>query len=154
MAHPPLLSLSLELRQEIYEYVLFTNLSHLCPLRLVNRQLYFEISPIYYKHYTPKIECWGFDGLENEHPTYSDPYIPPTDYLSVVGIATRRALGLWTQQEKPEELDRCERHYYRSDSTGPRNYAWLLEMPPMARQHVQHVEVFGKWVGCPEEKAL
>ena len=142
-----LASLSNELLLDICAYLLVDDIRDVQALRSITPRLYAELTPILYRHYIPRVECWGFDGLEYEHPTYADPYVPPTDIMSIIGRAMKRSLGIWVQSESSWPMDNIEKSHYYPDSGGPRNLAWLLRMPLAARESIRRVQIYGTCLG-------
>jgi hypothetical protein len=126
--------LPLELRRAIYDVSDFSSLRH------VNKQLYEEVSPLYWKQFVLKIECWGIDGLDEHNFSSPDPWAQDPD--------------LWGRIKRRNNLlgrtDVSHLFYYRQfypfekGSRRPRNYAWLCQMPLLARRYVRHVQLFGK----------
>jgi hypothetical protein len=140
--------------------------SHLGALRLVCRTLSDLVTPLYWSLYVPQIEAWGFDGIEDQHPTLAT----PTNNIQRIFESLRsnlikidgKVLGgeKFLERKKAIEWTSSERYCYRVDEEGKarlRNMAWLKEIPEGARLGIRSVWVHGEkplWPSITEWKEI
>jgi hypothetical protein len=127
--------------------------THLRSLRLTCRSLHSIVTPLYWSSHALQIEAWGFDGLEEDHPSLAGPKSSIKSLREGLSRKLKDVDGKLRKGERYEEQKRAlewtesEMWCYRVNEEGRtrlRNLGWLKEMPEAPRKEIKSVWIYGK----------